>query len=115
LTLKNQCHRRQGLLQDQETEACEKTGLTPYVPGLQRGSLANKGFFRKNEFRYDVERDAILLGRPASATRCESELRDTKKVDYANRATCAACLLHCRCAEGFRIASSRRIQIDSQN
>src|ERR1700729_4448296 len=71
----------------EDIEACEKAGLTPYVPRPQRGSSASKGFFRKDEFRYDAERDAYVC--PAGqvlATRYESKLRDMNKVDHANRA-----------------------------
>ena len=34
--------------------------MTPYVPKPQRGSSVRKGFFRKDEFRYDPERDAFI-------------------------------------------------------
>jgi hypothetical protein len=76
------------------------------VPRPQRGSSASKGFFRKDEFRYDAERDAYVC--PAGqvlATRYESKLRDMKKVDYANRAACPACPLRSRCTNDFRKVS----------
>jgi hypothetical protein len=34
--------------------------MTPYVPKPQRGSSVSNGFFRKDEFRYDAERDAFI-------------------------------------------------------
>jgi transposase len=47
-----------GSFRTEDIEACEKAGLTPHVPRPQRGSSASKGFFRKDEFRYDPARDA---------------------------------------------------------
>jgi hypothetical protein len=95
-----------GYFRTEDIEACEKAGLPPYVPRPQRGSSASKGFFRKDEFRYDAERDAYVC--PAGqvlATRYESKLRDMKKVDYANRAACPACPLRSRCTNDFRKVS----------
>jgi len=95
-----------GYFRTEDIEACEKAGLTPHVPRPQRGSSASKGFFRKDEFRYDAERDAYVC--PAGqvlATRYESKLRDMKKVDYANRAACPACPLRSRCTNDFRKVS----------
>ena len=95
-----------GYFRTEDIEACEKAGLTPHVPRPQRGSSASKGFFRKDEFRYDAERDAYVC--PAGqllATRYESKLRDMKKVDYANRAACPACPLRSRCTDDFRKVS----------
>jgi len=95
-----------GYFRTEDIDACDKAGLTPYVPRPQRGSSASHGFFRKDEFRYDAERDAYVC--PAGqvlATRYESKLRDMKKVDYANRAACAACPLRSRCTNDFRKVS----------
>jgi hypothetical protein len=61
----------------EDIEACEKAGMTPYVPKPQRGSSVRNGFFRKDEFRYDAERDAFIC--PAGqvlSTRYESKLRE---------------------------------------
>jgi hypothetical protein len=95
-----------GYFRTEDIEACEKAGLTPYVPRPQRGSSVSHGFFRKDEFRYDAEHDAYVC--PAGqvlATRYESKLRDMKKVDYANRAACAVCPLRSRCTNDFRKVS----------
>jgi transposase/IS5 family transposase len=95
-----------GYFRTEDIEACEKAGLTPHVPRPQRGSSASQGFFRKDEFRYDAERDAYVC--PAGqvlATRYESKLRDMKKVDYANRAACPVCPLRSRCTNDFRKVS----------
>ncbi len=95
-----------GYFRTEDIEACEKAGLTPYVPRPQRGSSAAHGFFRKDEFVYDAEQDAYVC--PAGqvlSTRYESKLRAMKKVDYANRAACAVCPLRPRCTKDFRKVS----------
>lgn len=95
-----------GYVKIEDIVACEAAGIVPHVPRPQRGSSVNDGFFRKDEFRYDPERDAYIC--PANqmlATRYESRLRDLKKTDYANRAACAACSIRSRCTNGFRKVS----------
>ena len=95
-----------GYFKIEDVEACEKAGLTPYVPRPQRGSSVRRGFFRKDEFRYDAEQDAYIC--PAGqvlSTRYESKLRDLKKIDYANRAACPVCPLRSRCTKDFRKVS----------
>jgi IS5 family transposase len=95
-----------GYFKSEDIEACEKAGLTPYVPRPQRGSSVSDGFFRKDEFRYDPEQDAYIC--PAGqvlATRYERKLRDLKKTDYANRAACPICPLRSRCTNDFRKVS----------
>jgi hypothetical protein len=64
------------------------------------------GFFRKDEFRYDAERDAYIC--PAGqvlSTRYESKLRELKKFDYSNRAACLVCPIRSRCTNGYRKVS----------
>jgi len=78
-----------GYFKIEDIEACEKAGMTPYVPKPQRGSSVSNGFFRKDEFRYDADRDAFIC--PAGqvlSTRYESKLRELTKIDYSNRAAC---------------------------
>jgi Transposase DDE domain len=95
-----------GYFRTKDIAACEEAGLTPYVPRPERGYLARNSFFRKDEFRYDAERDAYVC--PAGhvlATRYESKLRDTKKVDYSNRAACLVGPPRSRCTNEFRQVS----------
>ena len=61
-----------GYFKIEDIEACEKAGLTPYVPKPQRGPAVRNGFFRKDEFRYDPDRDVYVCpGRrnPVAASR----------------------------------------------
>jgi len=95
-----------GYYKIEDIEACEKAGVTPYVPRPQRGPAVREGFFRKDEFRYDAERDAYIC--PAGqvlSTRYESKLRDLKKFDYSNRAACLVCAIRSRCTKDFRKVS----------
>ena len=55
-----------GYFKIEDIEACEKAGLTPHVPKPQRGSSVRKGFFRKDEFRYDPDQDVYIC--PAGET-----------------------------------------------
>ncbi len=95
-----------GYFKIEDIEACENAGCVPFVPKPQRGSSVREGFFRKDEFRYDPERDVFIC--PAGqilASRYESKLRELKKIDYANRAACLVCPMRSRCTNGYRKVS----------
>jgi Transposase DDE domain/Transposase domain (DUF772) len=95
-----------GYFKIEDIEACEKAGLTPYVPKPQRGSAVRKGFFRKDEFRYDPDQDVYIC--PAGETLSpnhEGKSRDLKKIDYSNPAACPACTLRSRCTTNLRRVS----------
>src|SRR5450759_3143992 len=94
-----------GYFKIEDIEACEKAGLTPYVPKPQRGSSVRNGFFRKDEFRYDPDGDVDCC--PAGETLSpnhEGKSRDLKKIDYSNLA-CPVCPLQSRCTTGRRRVS----------
>ena len=99
-----------GYFKIEDIEACEKAGLTPYVPKPQRRSAVRKGFFRKDEFRYDPDQDVYIC--PAGETLSpnhEGKSRDLKKIDYSNPAACSACPLRSRCTTNLRrLASGER-------
>ena len=95
-----------GYFKIEDIEACEKAGITPHVPKPQRGSSVRNGFFRKDEFRYDAERDVFIC--PAGqvlSTRYESKLRELTKIDYSNRAACLGCPIRPRCTQHYRKVS----------
>ena len=95
-----------GYFKIEDIEACEKAGMTPYVPKPQRGSSVSNGFFRKDEFRYDAECNAFIC--PAGqvlSTRYESKLRELTKIDYSNRAACLVCAIKSRCTKDYRKVS----------
>ena len=87
-----------GYFKSEDIEACEKAGLTPHVPKPQRGYSARNGLFRKDEFRYDADRDVYLCpGEQILTRRYERKMRDLKLFDYVNPAACAGCPLRSRC------------------
>jgi transposase len=95
-----------GYFKIEDIEACEKAGLTPHVPKPQRGSSVRKGFFRKDEFRYDPDQDVYIC--PAGETLSpnhEGKSRELKKIDYSNPAACPACPLRSRCTTDRRRVS----------
>lgn len=55
-----------GYFKVEDIEACEKAGITAYVPKPLRGAAVREGFFSKDEFRYDAGRDVYLPGGTAS-------------------------------------------------
>ena len=95
-----------GYFKIEDIEACEKAGLTPHVPKPQRGSSVSKGLFRKDEFRYDPDRDVYAC--PAGQTLSpnhEGKLRDLKRIHYSNPAACPVCPLRSRCTTNRRWVS----------
>jgi transposase len=87
-----------GYFKIEDIEACEKAGMTPYVPQPQRGSSVKNGLFRKDEFRYDAARDVYVCPAGEALSRNhESTLRDLKRFHYTNPAACSACPLRARC------------------
>ncbi|WP_234706857.1 IS1182 family transposase [Ensifer aridi] len=49
-----------GYFKIEDIEACEKAGIAAYVSKPVRGSAAHEGFFSKDEFRYDPEKDVYI-------------------------------------------------------
>jgi transposase len=95
-----------GYFKIEDIEACDKAGLTPYVPKPQRGPAVRNGFFRKDEFRYDPDRDVFTCpGGQTLAPHHVGKSRDLKKIDYSNPAACPACPLRARCTTNVRRVS----------
>jgi len=95
-----------GYFKIEDIEACEKAGITPHVPKPQRGSSVRNGLFRKDEFRYDPDRDVYVC--PAGETLSPNHVgksRDLKKIDYSNPTACPACPLRSRCTTNLRRVS----------
>jgi hypothetical protein len=87
-----------GYFRTEDIAACEKAGLMPHVPKPQRGPAVASGFFRKDEFRYDATQDVYICpgGHELKPIR-QGQLRDMRKVDYANASACRNCPLRERC------------------
>src|SRR5271154_2202431 len=95
-----------GYFKIEDIEASEKAGCIPHVPKPQRGSSVRKGFFRKDEFRYDAGRDAYVCpaGQLLTPIR-HGRLRDLEKIDYGNPKACRVCPLRARCTNDVRSVS----------
>ena len=75
-----------GTFKIEDLEACEKVGVTAHIPKPIRGPAAREGFFSKEDFRYDPERDAFTCpGGQTLASRYESRSRGIVKIDHSNR------------------------------
>jgi transposase len=95
-----------GYFRAEDIEACDKAGLTPHVPKPQRGPSVRKGFFHKDEFRYDPDRDVFTCpGGQTLEPRHYGRSRDLQKIDYSNPAACRACPLRSRCTTNVRRVS----------
>ena len=88
-----------GYFKIEDIEACEMAGIVPYVPKPQRGSAVAKGFFPKDQFRYDAEADIYTCPGGAALRHVHSRpVRGEIRVfDYANAAACKSCALKTRC------------------
>ncbi|WEO74996.1 transposase [Agrobacterium vitis] len=87
-----------GYFKIEDIEACEKAGISAYIPKPIRGPAAREGFFTKEAFRYDPHKDVYIC--PAEQVlypRYESKSRENVKFDYCNRDACKGCALKPRC------------------
>ncbi len=90
-----------GYFKIEDIEACENAGIVPYVPRPQRGPSVKAGLFRKDEFRYDADRDVYVC--PAGQRLhpySSSLLRGLKKINYANKLACDDCTIRSQCTAG---------------
>jgi transposase len=95
-----------GYFKIEDIEACEKADLIPHVPKPQRGPAVRNGFFRKDEFRYDADRDVFICpGEHTLEPRYYSKSRDLQRIAYSNPAACPACPLRARCTTNIRRVS----------
>ncbi|WP_117190537.1 IS1182 family transposase [Rhizobium terrae] len=87
-----------GYFKIEDIEACEAAGITAYVPRPIRGLAVREGYFAKELFRYDPDKDVYVC--PSGATlypRYEGKVRDNRKIEYCDRAACKECALKPRC------------------
>lgn len=96
-----------GYFKIEDIEACEAAGIVPYVPKPQRGSAVSKGFFTKDQFRYDAKADTYICpgGEALSRARSRPVRDEVRLFDYANASACKTCALKARCTN----AASRKI------
>ena len=96
-----------GYFKIEDIEACEAAGIVPYVPKPQRGSAAAKGFFAKDQFRYDTQADTYICpgGQALNHSRIRPVRGNVRLIEYANAAACKTCALKARCTD----AASRKV------
>lgn len=99
-----------GYFKIEDIEACEKAGVTAYVPKPIRGPAVREGFFSKEEFRYDPDSDVFTCpGGQILSPLYQSKSRDNVKFDYCNRNACKTCALKSRCT-GNRFRRVSRLE-----
>jgi transposase len=95
-----------GYFKIEDIEACEKAGITAYVPKPVRGPAVRKGFFTKDAFGFDPDKNVFTCPAGQTLSPCRrGRSRDTVKIDYANPAACKHCSLRPRCTKTYRHVS----------
>ncbi|MCW6512860.1 IS1182 family transposase [Lichenifustis flavocetrariae] len=95
-----------GYFKIEEVEACEKAGITAYLPKPVRGPAVRKGFFTKEAFRFEPDKNVYTCPAGQTLSPCRrGRSRDNVKIDYANPAACKACALRPRCTNTYRHVS----------
>jgi hypothetical protein len=90
-----------GYYKGEDIEACEASGITPYVARPERGTAVANGRFPKERFRYDLAADAYHCpGGQLLDTRYRSVTRGHVSIQYSSPAACAACAIRARCTGG---------------
>ncbi|WP_266065399.1 transposase [Brucella intermedia] len=96
----------QGYFKIEDIEACVAAGITAYMPKPLRGPAVAQGFFPKEEFRYNQNKDIFLCpGDQVLSPRYYGKSRDNVKIDCVNCVACKACHLRERCTKSFRRVS----------
>ncbi|MDX7949746.1 IS1182 family transposase [Lichenihabitans sp. Uapishka_5] len=95
-----------GYFKIEDVEACEKAGVTAYLPKSVGGPAVREGFFPKTAFRFDPEANVFTCPAGQTLSPCRrGRSRDNVKIDYANRAACKGCALRPRCTRTYRHVS----------
>jgi transposase len=92
-----------------DIEACERAGITAYVAKPIGGKTVGKGFFSKEEFRYDPANNVYVCPSGASLPVVFHGLaRGKEMIYYQNRAACKECTLRSQCTNTASRQVSRR-------
>ncbi|WP_295561548.1 transposase [uncultured Sphingomonas sp.] len=90
-----------GYYKGEDIEACEASGITPYVARPELGSAVANGRFFKDRFAYDPEADAYRCpGGQLLDTRYRSVTNGHVSIQYSSPAACTACTIRARCTGG---------------
>lgn len=92
-----------GYFKIEDIVACDEVGLTPHVPKPKRGSGERRGFFHKDEFHYDPERDVFICpGEQVLEPHHYGRMRALQRIGYSNPAACPSCPLRAQCTTNVR-------------
>jgi hypothetical protein len=96
-----------GYFKIEDIDACEKAAMVPYVAQPQRGSSVKAGLFRKDEFKFDGDKDSYVCPAGQHLHPYSSSLtRGLRKINYVNKFACDDCQIRSRCTDGkFRAVS----------
>jgi transposase len=87
-----------GYYKIEDIEACEKAGITAYVPRPNRGSTIDDGFFSKGKFTYQPDINAYICPNGAvMSPRRSGKKRGLARTYFANRIACQSCSIKNRC------------------
>lgn len=92
-----------GYYKGEDIAACEDVGVIPYVVHPQRGPAINKGYFAKDEFRYNAGEDCYTCpGGQHLDPYTRSQKNGHVNIRYSNMRACRDCALKPQCASGVR-------------
>ena len=79
--------------------SCAAAGIVPYLPRPKRGPAVGRGFFAKDDFRYDPKGELYIClgGLQLPPTSRRRKIRNIELIDYTNPAACKRCALRVRC------------------
>lgn len=97
-----------GYYKGEDIAACADLGIIPYVARPQRGPAITEGYFAKDEFRYDANRDCYICpGDQRLDPYTRSQKNGHVTIRYANMRACRDCALKPQCASGTRRSIDR--------
>jgi len=89
-----------GYFQAEDIEACEDSGMTPYVPKPNRGPAKRDGLFPKEQFKFDAERDGYVC--PDGRFLRLRSVRKDRVIEirmYTGQGVCGDCALKAACTK----------------
>ena len=87
-----------GYYKSEDIKTCQELGLEPHLAAVENSPSERAGFYGKNDFRYEPERDVYHCPGGA-ALRRRRQMEDKGKIvfNYAHPPACAGCALKARC------------------